>query len=190
MAASDRHRDGLGDDADLDGRFTRLFEDTYRDVLAYAVRRTRNRSDAEDVVAGTYLVAWRRLEDVLAADAPIAWLYGIAYRTLANQRRTHRRAAALQERLNEDPARSASDQSPDTAVARGELTDVLQALGSLKERDQEVLRLAAFEGLTPTEISAVLGIRPIQARNYLYRARQRLQRAMDARVSPGRRGVT
>jgi len=49
-------------------------------------------------VASTFLVAWRRLEKVTVADNPVAWRYGVAYRTLANQRRSAARAARLSER--------------------------------------------------------------------------------------------
>lgn len=166
-------------DAEASIRFTKLFGDTYRDVLAYALRRTDNRFDAEDVVAGTFLVAWGRLDDVLAAEAPLAWLYGVAYRTLANQRRTQRRASALRERLESDPPSPFRDRAPDAAVAKSQLSEILQALGTLKERDQEALRLAAFEELSPTEIGQALGVSPGQARTYLHRARRRLQRALD-----------
>lgn len=167
--------------------FTKLFEETYRDVLAYALRRTRDRPDAEDVVANTYLVAWRRLEEALGAEAPLAWLYGVAYRTLANQRRSELRASALRQRLESDSSPSGPDRVPDVVEVREELADVLGALGKLKERDREVLRLAAFEGLSPTQIGDVLGVSGSRARTYLYRARRRLQRAVDAGrpVDPG-----
>jgi RNA polymerase sigma factor (sigma-70 family) len=168
-------------------RFTALFEETYRDILAYALRRTSTRPDAEDVVAGTYLVAWRRLEEALATEAPLAWLYGVARRTLANQRRGQRRASALRQRLQSDSSPAAPDRTHDLVEVRDEVADVLRALDTLKERDQEVLRLAAFEGLTPAEIGSVLGVSGSRARTYLYRARRRLQEALDAqrRVDTG-----
>lgn len=57
--------------------------------MAYARRRCDD-ALAEDVVAETFLVAWRRLDDV-PAHAALPWLYGIARRTLANQHRGRER---------------------------------------------------------------------------------------------------
>jgi RNA polymerase sigma-70 factor, ECF subfamily len=77
-------------------RFELLFRANYPAVRAYALRRSSGDS-AQDVVAETFLVAWRRLDDVPADALP--WLYGVARRVLANQRRTMRRSEALGERL-------------------------------------------------------------------------------------------
>lgn len=158
-------------------RFTALYTETYRPVLAYAMRRTSNPDDAHDVVSATFLVAWRRLDDVLGADAPLAWLYGAARKTLANQRRSTQRQAAVTQRLGflrrgEDCA------GPERAVeSRAAWSMVAAALDELSRRDQEVLRLAAFEQLTPAEIAVVFGVSPARARTWLYRARRRLEHA-------------
>ena len=65
-------------------RFTALFEATRLPLLAYAVRRVADPADAADVVAETYLVAWRRLDDVPAGACARPWLFGVARRVLAN----------------------------------------------------------------------------------------------------------
>jgi DNA-directed RNA polymerase specialized sigma24 family protein len=63
----------------------RQFEATHRQVLAYAMRRTRIEADAEDIAAETFAIAWRRMTEV--PPIPLPWLYGVARRLLANQRR-------------------------------------------------------------------------------------------------------
>jgi hypothetical protein len=65
-----------------EARFARLFTDAERDILAYALRRVARPEDAADIVAETFLVAWRRLEDVPAGDGARLWLYGVARRQL------------------------------------------------------------------------------------------------------------
>lgn len=72
-------------------RFTDLFDRTHAPLLAYAVRRVADPADAADVVAETFLVAWRRLDDVPAGEAARPWLYGVARRVLANHYRGERR---------------------------------------------------------------------------------------------------
>src|SRR5688500_7703162 len=77
-------------------RFEGLFRENYPAVRAYALRRTSG-DGAQDAVAETFLVAWRRLDEVPSDALP--WLYGVARRVLANQRRTTDRGAALERRL-------------------------------------------------------------------------------------------
>ena len=67
--------------------FQRLWTDYNRHVLAYALRRTEQRTDAEDVVSSTFAVAWRRWADKPSPEFELPWLYAIAARVLANQRR-------------------------------------------------------------------------------------------------------
>jgi len=71
-----------------EARFERLYAEHGRAVLAYAVRRASDAQDAADVVAETFLVAWRRLEEMPSAEATRPWLYGVARHVLANQQRS------------------------------------------------------------------------------------------------------
>jgi RNA polymerase sigma-70 factor (ECF subfamily) len=146
--------------------FRRLWADHHRQVLAYALRRCDQRSDAEDVVSGTFTVAWRRFADAPAEELRLPWLYAIAARVLANQRRSARRLLALRLRLRELP-------EPPQAE-RSELPEVVAALRELRVEEQEVLRLAAWEGLTNAEIAFALGCSENAATIRLHRARKRL----------------
>ncbi len=147
--------------------FRRLWAEHHRHVLAYALRRTGQRADAEDVVAGTFAVAWRRVADAPAEELRLPWLYAIAARVLANQRRSARRLLALRLRLRELP------EAP--PVERSELSEVLTALRELRPKEQEVLRLAAWEGLTNAELAVALECSENAATIRLHRARKRLE---------------
>jgi RNA polymerase sigma factor (sigma-70 family) len=153
-------------------RFRRLFDDAYRPLLAYALRRTEGLADAEDVVAETMLVAWRRHVELPGGEDTIPWLYGVARRVLANQRRTRSRRRRL-ERLLQPLTRSTSD--PDTPVP---IDAVIAAMQRLSTADQEVLRLAAWEGLTHTEIAVSLGCSENAAALRLHRARAKLRQEL------------
>jgi RNA polymerase sigma-70 factor (ECF subfamily) len=150
---------------DREAEFRRLFAEHQRALLAYALRRCEQRADAEDVVSGTFAVAWRRFADAPAEELRLAWLYAIAARVLANQRRSLRRLAALRTRLRAAPV---------AAHVEGELQDVLAALKQLRRDDQEILRLAAWEGLTNAELAVALGCSENAATIRLHRARKRL----------------
>jgi RNA polymerase sigma-70 factor (ECF subfamily) len=153
-------------------RFRRLFAATERDLLAYAVRRVERAEDAADVVAETFLVAWRRLDDVPRGDEARLWLYGVARRQLANQRRGQLRRSRLADRLRAElPAAIAGALGPeDHRVAA-----VRAALARLEEEDREILRLTSWEGLTPAEIASVLGVPGVTVRSRLHRARKRMR---------------
>jgi RNA polymerase sigma factor (sigma-70 family) len=155
--------------ADRRARFESIFDANYRAVSAYALRRT-SRAEAEDVVAETFLVAWRRLDDV-PSDAK-SWLLGVARRVLANQRRAARRREALSERLASEPSGVAEPalQSP-----------ILEALGRLAENDRELLLLIAWEGLSNEEAAVALDCTPIALRVRLHRARRRLRAELQPR---------
>jgi RNA polymerase sigma factor (sigma-70 family) len=158
-------------------RFRRLFADTERDLLAYALRRVDRAEDAADVVAETFLVAWRRLERVPAGDEARLWLYGVARRQLANQRRGHLRRLRLADRLRAElPVATAGLHGPgDYRIAA-----VRAALARLEEEDREILRLTSWEGLAPAQIAAVMGVPAVTVRSRLHRARKRLRSELDA----------
>jgi RNA polymerase sigma factor (sigma-70 family) len=146
-------------------RLERLFEDHYASVLAYALRRSP-RSVAEDVASETFVVAWRRLEDVPLEALP--WLYGVARRVLANERR----ASVRRERLS---ARLMATQTPPLRAAEfqhGE--ELLRAIWRLPEREREALMLVAWEGLSPATAATVAGCSRVALRARVYRARRRL----------------
>ena len=147
--------------------FRRLFAQHNRQVLAYALRRCEQRADAEDVVAGTFAVAWRRFADAPEEELRLAWLYAIAARVLANQRRSLRRLAALRSMLRDLPAPARDE--------RSDLPEVVAALKRLRRDDQEILRLAAWEGLTGAELAVALDCTENAAAIRLHRARKRLE---------------
>jgi RNA polymerase sigma factor (sigma-70 family) len=153
-------------------RFRRLFAETERELLAYVLRRVDHAADAADVVAETFLVAWRRIDDVPLSDEARLWLYGVARRQLANQRRGELRRSRLADRLRAElPLAVAGAHRPeDHRVAA-----VLAALARLEEEDREILRLSSWEGLTPSEIAAVMGLPGVTVRSRLHRARKRLR---------------
>jgi RNA polymerase sigma-70 factor (ECF subfamily) len=153
-------------------RFRRLFAETERDLLAYALRRVDRAEDAADVVAETFLVAWRRLDRVPPGDEARLWLYGVARRQLANQRRGHLRRSRLADRLRAElPAAVAAMRGPEDH----RIAAVQTALTRLDEEDREILRLTSWEGLAPSEIATVLGVPGVTVRSRLHRARKRLR---------------
>jgi RNA polymerase sigma-70 factor (ECF subfamily) len=153
---------------DPETRFRAVFEVAYAPLCRYARHRGLTGQDAEDLVAQTLEIAWRRLDDV-PAEEPLPWLYAVARNLWRNQSRQDRRRRALLARFRPPPSTAAGE---DPAAAEPGL--LRAALASLSDRDQEVLRLVAWDGLTPAELAVVLGCSPATARARLHRARSRL----------------
>jgi RNA polymerase sigma factor (sigma-70 family) len=160
-------------------RFRALFQAHRSAVLAYARRRV-DPDAAADVVAETFLVAWRRLDAV--PDDALPWLYGVARKVIGNQRRAHRRSQALVDRLGSAVVASSTD-SPERRYAAADA--LRRALAGLGERDREALRLVAWEGLDPERAAHAAGCSRAAFAVRLHRARRRLAAAMqDEQPSP------
>lgn len=159
-------------------RFEQLFRATRRDLLAYLLRRTGSREDAADLLAETYLIAWRRLDAIPAEGQARLWLFGVA-RNLLSKGAGHRH---LQHNLIE---RLASElRSTDESPVDDEPSEPLRsALKALPSQQLEVMLLTAWEGLTPGEIAAVTRTPVNLVRVRLHRARARLARDLGSQNS-------
>jgi RNA polymerase sigma-70 factor (ECF subfamily) len=146
-----------------------LYESHAAAVYSYALRRS-DRETADEVTAQVFLVAWRR-RSAVPEDA-LPWLYGVARRALADQRRGASRRSKLGQRL-----RSVAIEEPAELVShdRG-LTEVLRRLSA---RDREVLLLCYWEELEPAQMARVMGCSRAAAAVRLHRARRRLARQLE-----------
>lgn len=167
--------------------FRSLYDRTHRQVLAYCLRRCRDRADALDAAADAYVVAWRRFGDLPDGPAALLWLFATARRVIANQRRSSQRQQRLRSRLR---TLTVSEPSLEDLVASDEeRQNVLSALDRLSEDDQELLRLTEFEQLPHADVASLLGISANAVGVRLHRARRRLAAEYE-RVHGRRRGTT
>ena len=160
--------------------FTRVYDTHHRQVYAYAVTRA-GRDHADDVVADTFLVAWRRVRDLPAA--PLPWLLGVARNVARERFRDEVRQSAIAAELRAW-IREAED---DVAEHVTDRAAVLVALGTLSEDDREVLTLTAWHGLSARDAARVVGCSTATFFVRLHRARKRLQDAMSSTSTAGRR---
>lgn len=154
--------------------FERLLDGTQEQLLRYALRRA-SPEDAEDVVADTYLVAWRRREAVPDPPEHLLWLYGVARRQLANRRRGSARLQRLRLRLAGEPAQTLTTPSEDDP----RVDAIREALLRMPPDDAELLRLLAWEGLSQREAAAVLDTTENAVALRASRARRRLSELLD-----------
>jgi RNA polymerase sigma-70 factor, ECF subfamily len=148
-------------------QFTELWHAEAPRVLAFASRHVGSQA-AHDVVAETFMIAWRRWDEV-PTPPPIAWLLVTARKVIQNRARASRRSRALEERiaLLDRVAAYATD-AAETALTRHE---ALERLARLDEQHREALLLVSWDGLTNDQAATVLGIRPAAFRRRISRAR-------------------
>jgi RNA polymerase sigma-70 factor (ECF subfamily) len=161
-------------------RFEDLY-DVYRlDVLAYCLRRL-GRDDAADACSETFLVAWRRLDELPSPPETLPYLYGIARRVVSNQSRSLRRRGRLDARLVSLGVTSVPD--PSVVVAQdSHHRDVVAAVRRLKPKDREIVMLYAWEDLPRETIAEMMGMTKAAIDQRIHRANQRLARILE----PGR----
>ena len=163
-----------------DARFAEVYERFYRHVYGYCLRRSAP-DRVDDVVAETFLVAWRRIEDVPAAEAALPWLYSVAYRVLSTHFRGRSRQRRLEEKLTNVGVEPVSS-TEDFIITSEDSAQVFEAMSRLRSTDQEILKLTVWEELTHAEIGEVLGIgvgavkqRALVARKNLTREYNRIE---------------
>ncbi|HVR32467.1 MAG TPA: sigma-70 family RNA polymerase sigma factor [Acidimicrobiia bacterium] len=172
--------DLLADAADGDGEaYGAFFRRHSRAVTTYAIRRCGNADDVADLVADTFMIALQASGRYIPeTDTALPWLYGIARRVLARQRR---RSAGFTRLL----AKSTHSQVRFQGIEEDAIADAIdairtapalaEALGELSKGERDVLELVAFEGLTPSEAAIVLELTPNAARLKLSRARRHMR---------------
>ncbi|MCZ2819224.1 sigma-70 family RNA polymerase sigma factor [Modestobacter sp. VKM Ac-2977] len=147
-------------------RFSAVYAAHYGRVLAFCLRRAVPDA-ARDAAAETFLVAWRRLDDLPAE--PLPYLMKTAGFVLRDQSRSSRRQDRVAARISDTP----SPAMPDHGEAVAASVDVERVLQRLSPSDRELLMLSAWDDLDAAAIGAVVGCSTATARVRLHRARRR-----------------
>lgn len=157
--------------------FESIYEEHRPRVLAYCMRRTRS-ADAADACSETFLVAWRRLDDIPPPPETLPYLYGIAGRVLSNQLRALHRRSRLDAKLANlgfappaDPAVVVFQSSRDQ--------EVVAAVGKLKPKDREIVMLYTWEDLPRDAIAEMMGMTRAAIDQRIHRSYQRLARILE-----------
>lgn len=156
--------------------FAELFDRHVRRVHGFCLRQTGDWALAQDLTSVTFLEAWRRQSVLVEQGKVVAWLLGIAFNVVRQERRSRRRYRQALQRLPVPPPDfDHADESAARATAEVEATELLAQLRQLPKKEQAVLVLTAWEGLSSAETAVALGVPEATVRSRLHRARVRLQ---------------
>lgn len=160
---------------DKPAELARLVVNHRQALLRYALRRLDDLDAAEDLVAETFVVAWRRLAQIPPRGQELFWLYGIAGRVLSNTLRGRQRSLRLEVRLALE-----RENAEDTPRYREEdIRQLMEALAKLRPEERELLQLTYWERLSYRETGFVLGCSEKAAGIRISRARQRLRQLLN-----------
>jgi len=160
-------------------RFELLFQRHAPTILRYVVRRL-GPDAADDIVAETFLLAFRRRADYDADRGNVLpWLYGIATNLLGRHQRDEIRLYRALARTGTDPVIAPfTDQVDERVTAAAASRRLAEALAALKAAYRDALLLVAWGGLTYEETAAALGIPIGTVRSRISRARADLRRTL------------
>jgi RNA polymerase sigma-70 factor (ECF subfamily) len=158
-------------------RVRRAIEEYEGQLLRYAGRLMRDLELARDVVQETLLTLCRE-PGAASQDRLREWLYVVCrHRALEVMRKEKR-----MQTLNEQQAAGGGAHSgaPDQAAARSEESGrAARIIGSLPERQQEVVRLKFQSGLSYREIARVMDLSVSNVGVILHTAMKTIRRAMS-----------
>ena len=170
------------------GAFRVLVERHSRNLFRLAYRMTGHQQDAEDVVQEAFLRAYRQLAKFDDRASFATWLYRIAANCALDLIRVRKRRAAPAAPADDDapdPIQSLPDPAPapDRLAMSGEVEQkVAAALDTLSEMERTAFVLRHYEGMCIDDIGRTLGVQPNAAKHSIFRAVQKLRRALEPLV--------
>jgi RNA polymerase sigma-70 factor (ECF subfamily) len=161
--------------------FEELFARYRKPLYGFFGRRLNNSERAEDLTQETFLAVIRAVSRYEPRASVRTYLYGIALKLVAAERRRVFRNSAWSSALGLGTTEPNTDRTPDSVLW------VRQAMERLDASDREILMLREYEQLSYSEIAELLRIPVNTVRSRLFRSRLALKSYLesDARTNPG-----
>ncbi len=163
--------------------FRLLVERHSRTIFKLGFRMTGNEQDAEEVVQETFLRAYRKIGDFESRANFGTWLYRIATNCsfdLLEKRKPTLKHTSLQDEEGEELPLPATGPSPERLVLSVELKQKLaQAMEELTPLERSAFVLRHFENQSIEEIGKALNLKANATKNSIYRAVQKMRRALE-----------
>ncbi len=148
----------------------------------------RERDVAQDILQSAYLKVLAGQVRFDGRSGMRTWLFGVIRLTAAEERR-RQRTRYVRESPDESAAAAIADPASgaDVAAERSEERAALvAALGTLSERQREVVELVFYHGMTIDEAARVMDVSPGTAHVHYDRGKKALAAALSQRFAPAR----
>ncbi|MFI6602750.1 RNA polymerase sigma factor [Nonomuraea sp. NPDC050536] len=147
-------------------------------VTRFLARRVDDPHTVADLVAEVFVAVLDSAHTYrVELGSEIAWLYGVARKTISAERRRTYRQYQLTDRVSGRRPLATDDVTTleERIDAEQQARQVFKAMAELPEGERAVLELVVIDQLTVTEAALALGIRQSAAKVRLHRARQTLR---------------
>lgn len=163
-----------GDEAAFEDLVRCYYERIYR----WALARTGDRDDADDVTQEVLVRLHRHIGGFDGRSQFATWLYQVTRSAAADLHRKRTRRDRLAFRVRQQPPAASRDprQQEDEADDRRASDLVKMFLEKLSERQREIFDLVDLQGLSTVEVSAMLKMEPVTVRSHLFRARKAIRK--------------
>lgn len=174
--------------------FRALVDQHARAVFRLAYRMTGNETDAEDMVQETFLRAWKQIGKFDGRATFGTWLHRICANCTLDHLRVRQRRQELQPAYQPgeeqaDPVSlvAAESPSPERMAMSAQVSAILgPALDELSAMERSAFILRHYEGMGIEQIADALGVQPGAAKHSVFRAVQKLRRALEPAVASTR----
>lgn len=158
-------------DGDPDA-FSSLYQHFSPEIYRYALRRTSNPSDAEDITADIFIKVFTKIRDYPGLNTTFRyWLFRVAMNAVADHFRSKKESVPLDARLPLDANHYHPGTSPTEISEQMETNSMLRrAIYQLAQQPKQVILLAFRDGLDNADIAKKLGMTELAVRSSKYRA--------------------
>lgn len=158
-----------------------LVERLWPHIHRWSLVRTGDADDAADLAQRAAIRMLRHLDDFRGDAALSSWVYRIVRSTSVDDARRRERRRSREERYQRESRPHGAAVGTDGPEPEDELTRrrlrarVIEAFGTLTERQREIFEMVEFQGREPTEVAGLLDVAPSTVRVTLLRARRALR---------------
>ncbi len=156
----------------------RVVRAVYPTLYRWALLRTRDPDDADDVAQAALVRVHRHLHEFGFGSRLTTWLYTIVRSAAVDWHRARRRQRARDERYGRDAPRVMAPADPERIDLERRLAGLRDTLGTLPARQREVFDMVELQGMDTAEVGEIMGVAASTIRVHLLRAR----RAVRARM--------
>ncbi len=154
--------------------FEALYKKYYNEALLYVFSFCRNRALAEDIVAESFLKAFRSIDE--ESNTFKYWLFKVCRNCYFDHLRKQKRITAI-----EDMDFSSDDDLVQDVIKNEEYQALYNAISLLKGNYQEAIRLFYFDQMSVREIAGITDMSEDNVKVVLYRARIKLKEILEAK---------
>ncbi|MCI9510684.1 MAG: sigma-70 family RNA polymerase sigma factor [Angelakisella sp.] len=151
--------------------FGRLYDAVAKDLYRAALYTLGNPQDAEDIVAETFLEAWKGIHTIREEASFRQWIMRIL-----SIRCKRRIGGYVKEKGNIDIEDYIEEGVPDDTAPRAE---VREAMGRLSPEERQIVVLSVLEGYAMREIGEILGLPQGTVSSKLHRTLKKLRRMLE-----------